>query len=122
MDDKSNVEVSYNNIAGYFTGLCVQTNGADVKGNHVEGSCFSVFVDPGIVGAKIRWNKIGKSAVYCGILPFPASFGIIVTGAKDTEVRWNYVTGINDGGKENETGVGVSTMIGHLMLSGINGC
>lgn len=114
MDDISDVEVSYNNISGYITGLCVQTNGADVKGNHVEDSCYSIFVDPGIVGAKVRWNTVGKSAVICGFLPFPASFGIIVGGGKDTQVMWNYVEGINDGGNDTKTAVGVSTNLSHI--------
>lgn len=108
MDDKSDVQVWNNDIAGYFFGFCVQTSYADVKGNHVSDSCLSVSVDPGIVGAKVRWNHIRKSAEVCRSLPFPASFGIIIGGARDTMVKWNYVEGIDDGGKVNETGVGVS--------------
>jgi nitrous oxidase accessory protein NosD len=47
MDDKSDVYVIKNNIFGYLIGLCVQTNGADVRDNEVSGGCIGVYIDPG---------------------------------------------------------------------------
>jgi nitrous oxidase accessory protein NosD len=95
MDDKSDVQVSNNHITGYFIGLCVQTPGADVRNNDVSDGCVGVFVDPGIHGAKVRYNHISKSNANCSGF---GGFGIYINGAINTEVRYNRIEGQTDGG------------------------
>ncbi|KAK0119314.1 hypothetical protein ONS95_008158 [Cadophora gregata] len=98
VDDTRNPRVSDNNVSGYSTGLCVQTNGAQIRNNDVSGCCSAIFVDPAIVGAEVRGNHIGKNDPRCfdpklgGPTP-GAAFGIFVFGANDTIIRDNFVTG-----------------------------
>ncbi|KAH7417433.1 pectin lyase fold/virulence factor [Cadophora sp. MPI-SDFR-AT-0126] len=96
VSDKKDPRVSDNNVSGYNTGLCVQTSGAEIRNNDVSGCCSAVFVDPGIVGAQVRGNHIGKNDPRCFNTELGgggSAFGIFVFGANDTVVRDNIVTG-----------------------------
>lgn len=106
-DDKSGAKTWHNEVTNYFIGLCVETNGAEIKANQVSEACYGIFVDPGVLGAKVKYNYVKKTAEYCGTLPFPATNGIILSGASNTEVRWNYVEGITAYGADGKTGVGI---------------
>jgi hypothetical protein len=98
MDDKSDVHVTKNKISGYSIGLCVQTNGADVSNNEVSQSCSGVFVDPGVVGAKVLYNYIHSPNPLCvPAFKFPAVVGIVVSGADNTLVKGNRVEGEDTG-------------------------
>ena len=80
-----------------------------MKSNVVTSVCNGIFVDPKIVGAKITSNYVANTAALCGTFPFPASFGIVISGAIDTVVTSNVVENINDGGNDAKTAVGVSS-------------
>jgi nitrous oxidase accessory protein NosD len=88
MDNFSDVHVKKNKVTNHGTGLCVQTNGADVHHNEVSQSCFGIFVDPGVTGAKIRHNYVGPSNPAC-----QATTGIIIDGAVGSEVSDNVIEG-----------------------------
>jgi hypothetical protein len=106
-DDKSGAKTWNNEVTNYFIGLCVETNGADIKGNTVSQACYGIFVDPGVLGAKLTYNHVRNTAQYCATLPFPATNGIILTGASNTEIRWNHVANITAYGEDGKTGVGI---------------
>ncbi|KAK5996545.1 hypothetical protein PT974_01880 [Cladobotryum mycophilum] len=103
MDDQSDVEVSQNSISDYFIGLCVQTNRAEVVYNKVSNCCFGAFIDPGIKGAKVSHNTIGKTNPGCGGF----GNGIMIGGAVNSEVSYNDITGINDQGNATNTAAGI---------------
>ena len=96
VSDQKGPRVSDNNISGYSIALCVQTNGAEIRNNDVVGCCNGVFVDPGIVGAQVRGNHIGKNDPRCfnpELGGGGSAFGVFVFGANDTVVRDNIITG-----------------------------
>lgn len=101
MDNQSGVLVSNNQVSNQFVGLCVQTPEADVQYNNVTASCFGVFVDPGVNGAKIRHNNIGPTNPMCAQVG--ANSGIIIDGAVNTKILDNLIQGQKIGGK----GVGI---------------
>jgi parallel beta-helix repeat protein len=110
MDNVSGARVTANHISGYIYGLCVQTPGADVRDNVVKDSCIGVFVDPFMVGAKIRDNRISASNSQCpSISPFGA-IGIIVDGAVNTVVRHNRIEGQTLGGAPGKFGLGIAVV------------
>jgi nitrous oxidase accessory protein NosD len=88
MDNFSDVHVEKNTVTDYGVGLCVQTNRADVHHNMVSQSCFGIFVDAGVTGAKIRHNHIGPSNPACQI-----AWGITIDGATDSKVSGNVIEG-----------------------------
>ena len=92
MDDLGGAVVTSNHVSGYEIALCVQTARAEVRNNDVSASCFGVFVDPGIVGAKIRRNHIGGTNPNCGPGKGTA-VGILLFGAVNTDVRGNHIEG-----------------------------
>jgi hypothetical protein len=106
-DDVSNAMIWNNEVEGYIIGLCVQTNGADIRGNHVSETCFGAFVDPEVDGALIRWNHIRNSNLPCGYYPGLAPVGINVAGAFNTEVRWNHVQNITAFRAPGVKGIGI---------------
>jgi len=89
MDDLGGAVVTSNHISGYQVALCVQTARAEIRNNDVSASCTGIFVDPGIVGAKIRRNHIGGTNPDCG----PPNAGIVLFGAVNTDVRGNHIEG-----------------------------
>ncbi|KAG4437851.1 hypothetical protein IFR05_006653 [Cadophora sp. M221] len=94
--DQKDPRVSDNKVSGYNTGLCVQTNGAEIRNNDVSGACFGIFVDPGVVGAQVRGNHVGANDARCynpDLGGSGSAFGIFVFGANDTIIRDNVVTG-----------------------------
>ncbi|KAF2105022.1 pectin lyase-like protein [Rhizodiscina lignyota] len=102
MDDMANAAVFSNHISGYYVGLCVQTDGADVRMNTVRNTCNGVFVDPGVKGAKVRRNHISTLNPACP-KELPAG-GVFVDGAVNTKVEQNVVEGLTNGG----TAVGIA--------------
>jgi len=92
MDDLGGAVVTSNHVSGYEIALCVQTARAEVRNNDVSASCFGVFVDPGIVGAKIHRNHIGGTNPNCGPGKGTA-VGILLFGAVNTDVRGNHIEG-----------------------------
>ena len=93
MDDVSGVQVSRNHISGYNIALCVQTAGAQVRGNDVRGNCVGVFVDPGVDGAQVLGNRIGATNPLCRTQSAFGNFGIFIDGAVNTQVRRNHIEG-----------------------------
>lgn len=96
MDDISSVEVAYNDISGYYIGLCVQTAGANIHDNKVHDGCIGAYVDPNIDGAELHDNDFSNSAPLCH--PDQGIAGVIVAGAKNTVVSSNNFKGIGFGG------------------------
>jgi hypothetical protein len=110
MDDKSDVHVTQNVISDYMIGLCVQTNDADVGHNKVNNTCFGIYVDPGVDGAKVTHNHVSSANPLCQ--PFFSGFagGILISGATNSEVRHNAVSGITDFGNVNLTASGIAVV------------
>ncbi|KAF4454929.1 Pectin lyase-like protein [Fusarium austroafricanum] len=98
MDNFSDVHVEKNIVTDYGVGICVQTKGADVHHNMVSESCFGIFVDPGVTGAKVRHNHVGPSNPACQI-----AWGITIDGAAGSKVSDNLV----EGQKNKGTAVGL---------------
>jgi len=95
MDDVSTVTIAHNDISGYFIGLCVQTDGADIYDNKVHDICVGAYVDPGINGAKLHDNEFSSILPWC---PPSFSSGITISGGTNTVVKSNKFSGIkNDG-------------------------
>jgi nitrous oxidase accessory protein NosD len=107
MDDRSDVLVTQNRISDYGIGLCIQTNGADVRHNKVTNCCVGAFVDPLVDGARLTHNKFGPSNAACTPLNGVTAAGIAIGGALNTEVHRNEVTGINNAGNANSTAPGL---------------
>ena len=99
MDNVGGVQVAANHISGYNIALCVQTAGADVRGNDISASCIGAFIDPGINGAKIRDNHVRATNPRCLTQGTFGSFGIFVFGAVNTDVRRNRIEGQAAGGR-----------------------
>jgi parallel beta-helix repeat protein len=98
MDDVSVVTIAHNDISGYFIGLCVQTDGADIHDNKVHDICVGAFVDPGTKGAKLHDNEF--SSILPGCPPTPQySSGITISGGINTVVKSNKFSGIKNGGQ-----------------------
>ncbi|RFU26109.1 hypothetical protein B7463_g10233, partial [Scytalidium lignicola] len=96
MDNFSGVRVSNNHISVYDIALCVQTSGADVQHNDVNDNCIGIFVDPSINGAKVHHNHISSTNPRCRQLPSDinfGTFGIILDGAVNSDVRANLIEG-----------------------------
>ncbi|KAJ3548198.1 hypothetical protein NM208_g1125 [Fusarium decemcellulare] len=93
MDNFSGVKVVKNRVSNYGVGLCVQTNNADVQYNRVSECCVAIFVDPGVKGAQIRHNYVGKSNSLC-----PGASGIILDGAINTQVWDNTIEAQHNNG------------------------
>jgi parallel beta-helix repeat protein len=110
MDDVSTVTIRKNGISGYLIGLCVQTPGANIHDNKVENCCIGAFVDPGIIGAKLRDNVFKNTNPRCLDPAKSGSFlisGIYIAGASETIVKDNKITGITAGGNPNLGGAGL---------------
>ena len=108
MDDMAGVHVSGNRVSGYFTGLCVQTSGADVSDNDVSNSCQGAFVDPRINGAQVRENHFSSANPACAIDNPIGVFGVILDGAVNTVVEHNLIEGQTVGGAPNAFAAGVA--------------
>ena len=116
-DDVSNAMIWNNEVEKYLIGLCVQTNGADIRGNHVSETCYGTFVDPGVDGAQIRWNHVRKTFSQCPVYGIE-SIGINLAGAINTEVRWNHVQEISAYGVPGFTGIGIRVVDYKVVASG----
>ena len=108
MDDKSDVKVSYNTISQYGIALCVQTNDARVSHNTVTDCCYGAIVDPGVDGAQLTHNKVGKSNQYCNPYFGGYATGILVNGATNTVVKYNDVQYTSDMSNPNNTAAGIA--------------
>lgn len=111
MDDNLGGEVTAqkNTIQGYYVGLCIQTDHAQVKENSVFGCCTGAFVDPNIDGAQVTSNNFGPADPRCveGDQPVGA-FGIVIAGAVNTLVEGNVVEGQTvAGGSPNADSAGI---------------
>jgi parallel beta-helix repeat protein len=101
MDNLDGVHVSNNRISKYDIALCVQTASADVQHNKVSDNCMGIYVDPGIKGARVRYNHISATNPDCRELPPEIAFGtygIILDGAINTEVSSNLIEGQTNNG------------------------
>lgn len=95
MDDLADAHFSDNNVSGYYVGLCVQTPGADISKNCVSQSCNGIFVDPGVRGAQVWYNRVTSWNPACGKEgPFA---GIFIDAAINTKVEHNFVEGQKNG-------------------------
>jgi parallel beta-helix repeat protein len=96
MDDKSDVSVTQNVISGYWIGLCVQTNKADVGHNKVSECCVGAYIDPFVDGAHVTHNQIiGSTNPNCVAIFLLA--GIVVDGALNADIQHNDISGVTDG-------------------------
>lgn len=95
VDNFADAQVSTNHISGYIIAPCIQTSGADVVKNDVSNCCIGAFIDPFINDAKIHDNHIGASNPTC---PPGSVFGIIISGAVNTDVQHNIIEGQTSGG------------------------
>ncbi|TKA68074.1 hypothetical protein B0A55_10957 [Friedmanniomyces simplex] len=99
--------ITKNDVSGYVIGLCVQTNGADIRDNNVHGNCIGTFVDPRTRGARIKNNHVGPTNAICNAIPdiIQPDFmhGIVVDGATDTLVQGNVI----EGQRSNGTATGI---------------
>lgn len=112
MDDVGPVTVRHNVISGYLIALCLQTDGADIYNNHVRSCCVGGYVDPGKSGIKIRDNEISDANPACKD-DSSGSFGvwgILITGAVDTFVNGNKISGTTDSGRQGRTATGVAVI------------
>ncbi|KAJ5890827.1 uncharacterized protein N7473_007055 [Penicillium subrubescens] len=91
-DGSKNTIVSTNHISGYIIALCIQTPAADVVKNDVRNCCIGAFVDPFIDDAKIHDNPSNPTC------PPGSVFGIIISGAVNTDVQHNIIKGKTNGG------------------------
>jgi nitrous oxidase accessory protein NosD len=92
MDDLSDVEIARNDISGYYIGLCVQTALADIHDNLVHDSCIGAYVDPNISSAKLHDNTFKNTGTACN--PDYGIAGILISGAQNTSLRSNTISGI----------------------------
>lgn len=90
VDNFAVAQVSKNHISGYIIALCIETSGADVVKNDVSNCCIGAFIDPFINDAKIHDNHIGASNPAC---PPESVFGIIISGAVNTDAQGNIIEG-----------------------------
>ena len=121
MDDQSDVSVTTNTISGFFIGLCVQTNGADVSHNVVTNSCLGAFVDPGVDGASLTHNKITNTNPRCNFGNFALVSGIRILGARNTNVQRNDISGISDFNFPDEYNIGAGIAVYDDTLFGGSG-
>jgi nitrous oxidase accessory protein NosD len=98
MDDRASAEFQNNNISNYFIALCTETNRGLVKKNTVTDCCIGPFIDPGIVGARIFENTITGRNAFCPSGVNGTGSGIVIFGAKDTQIKQNTITGIKNEG------------------------
>ncbi|KLU92938.1 hypothetical protein MAPG_11886 [Magnaporthiopsis poae ATCC 64411] len=105
MDDRSDVRMSANTVSEMVIGLCVQTDGADVRGNTVRNCCVGAYVDPGVKGASLTHNHIGATNPFC---TFGFVSGIRIAGAVNTNVQHNTISGQTDFGFPDGRGPGQS--------------
>jgi hypothetical protein len=97
VDDVSPALVARNHVSDYDVGLCIQTQGAEIRGNVASHNCIGIYVDPGI-GARIRRNHISTTSPVCAREAAFGTFGIILAGAVGTQVRHNRIDGQHAGG------------------------
>lgn len=90
MDDFTPTLVSGNHVTGYDIGLCIQTQGAEVRDNEVSNMCIGAYIDPGI-GARVRGNHIGATNPVCPGENAYGMYGIILAGAVRSTVIDNYI-------------------------------
>lgn len=121
MDDMASVQVINNHITGYFVGLCVQTNGAEVHGNDVSDCCNAVYVDPGVIGAHVHGNHISNGDPVCVTIPDVSISGIAVVGSQDTQVQGNLIEGLTAGGVNGSTATGIAILDDPLSGTVANG-
>jgi nitrous oxidase accessory protein NosD len=89
-DDVTPTVVDHNDVSGYGVGLCIETQGADVRDNTVHDNCVGVYVDPGI-GASIRDNRVVSNNAPCP--QFTSGIGVWLDATNGTTVTGNLITG-----------------------------
>ncbi|KAG7289812.1 hypothetical protein NEMBOFW57_006189 [Staphylotrichum longicolle] len=104
MDNFHGVDMLNNHVSGYQYGICVQTSGANVRGNDARNNCNSIFVDPDVHGAVISGNFIGPPNPKCTGPGSVGVHGISLVSAIDSRVEGNTVEGQRNAGQ----GVGIS--------------
>lgn len=102
MDNFSGVKIIGNKIDNYYIGLCIQTNGADLKDNQVSHACFGAFIDPGVKNVQLRHNKFTNSIAKCGQL---GASGILLDGSINARVEDNFVKGWKSDGPTSGIGI-----------------
>ena len=93
MDDSSGVKITNNYVHGYAVGLCVQTRGAYLANNYVTGTCWGVFIDPGITGVQVLNNHVGPPDPICFTFPDGGGYGVALTGASSNIIQGNTIQG-----------------------------
>jgi nitrous oxidase accessory protein NosD len=90
MDDVAPPLISANRVTGYDVGICIQTQGAEVRDNVVTDMCIGAYIDPGI-GALVHDNRIGATNAVCPDENAYGIYGIILDGAHGSTVTRNHV-------------------------------
>ena len=93
-----------NHVSGYYVGLCIQTPGSEVLRNNVSNCCLGAYVDPGVVGVKLRHNHVSALNPTCNKTVGGA--GVFLSGSVNTDVRYNVIEGQSLGG--NAAGFGIT--------------
>ena len=92
-DDVSPATVDHNDVSDYIAGLCVQTQGADIRNNFAHDNCIGVYVDPGI-RALVRNNHIVSNNGPCvDLFSYITGVGVYLQGTHGTVVRGNRIEG-----------------------------
>ena len=95
-DDFSDVQVSNNHVSGYFVGLCIQTDGAQMRNNDVSNCCIGGFIDPGVKDAHVVQNRFSMTNAGCD--GTTGAGGVFLDGCIDSEVSHNLIEGQHAGG------------------------
>ena len=64
VDDVAPALVARNLVSEYDVGLCIQTQGADIRDNVARRTCIGIYIEPGI-GARIRRNHVSTTNPEC---------------------------------------------------------
>jgi Periplasmic copper-binding protein (NosD) len=97
VDDVTPALVARNHASHYDVGLCIQTQGAEIRGNVASHNCIGIYVDPGI-GARIRRNHVSTTSPVCARETAFGAYGIILAGAVGAHVRHNRIDDQHAGG------------------------
>lgn len=111
MDDDlgGGVTAQQNTISGYYIGICIQTDHAQVMDNSVFGCCYGAFVDPNVDGAQVIANRVGPVDSRCAEGDDPqGAWGIIAGGSVNSLIQGNIIEGITVNGASNADAAGIA--------------
>ncbi|PPJ59444.1 hypothetical protein CBER1_02454 [Cercospora berteroae] len=87
VDDFRDAQAIGNHLSTYGIGLCVQTNGAQLRKNIITNTCAGAFIDPCTDGAVLSENTITNGNAMCP----NGTAGIVIDDATNTKVTKNII-------------------------------